>query len=73
MADASAALRRSRCPGGEAAIREPWRIASGFMGLPEAEGLEGFAEDMDALFGVDGKHAIPRRHFGDGPPPRPRP
>lgn len=28
------------------------------MGLPEAEGLEGFAEDMDALFGVDGKHAI---------------
>lgn len=58
MADASAALRRSRCPGGEAAIREPWRIASGFMGLPEAEGLEGFAEDMDAFFGVDGKHAI---------------
>ena len=45
-------------PGGEAAIREPWRIASGFMGLPEAEGLEGFVEDMDALFGVDGKHAI---------------
>ena len=28
------------------------------MGLPEAEGLEGFAEDMDAFFGVDGKHAI---------------
>ena len=45
-------------PGGEAAIREPWRIASGFMGLPEAAGLEDFAEDMDALFGVEGKHAI---------------
>ena len=46
-------------PGGEAAIREPWRIVSGFMGLPEAEGLrEGFAEDMDALFGVDGKRTV---------------
>ena len=29
------------------------------MGLPEAEGLrEGFAEDMDALFGVDGKRTV---------------
>ena len=46
-------------PGGEAAIREPWRIVSGFMGLPEAERLRGrFAEDMDALFGVDGKRTV---------------
>lgn len=46
-------------PGGEAAIREPWRIASGFMGLPEAEGLRGrFAEDMHVLLRVDGKRAV---------------
>lgn len=46
-------------PGGEAAIREPWRIASGFMGFPEAEGMrEGFAEEMDALLGLEGKHAV---------------
>lgn len=31
------------------------------MGLPEAEGLEGFAEDMDALFGVwtEARHTTP--------------
>lgn len=45
-------------PGGEAAIREPWRIIGGFIGPLEAKGLEGFAEDTDTLFGVDGKHAI---------------
>lgn len=46
-------------PGGEAAIREPWRIVSGFMGLPEAEAYrERFAERMDELLGTERKQAV---------------
>ena len=46
-------------PGGEAAIREPWRIVSGFMGLPEAEAhRDRFAERMDELLGTERKQAV---------------
>lgn len=46
-------------PGGEAAIREPWRIASGFLSFPEAEPCrERFAEELGPLLGVQGKRPV---------------
>lgn len=46
-------------PGGEAAIREPWRIASGFLSFSEAEPCrERFAEELGPLLGVQGKGPV---------------
>ena len=46
-------------PGGEAAIREPWRLVSGFMGLPPFEAHRAaFRERLEDTLGAQARPAV---------------